>query len=60
VLERCHQRVARSYREVEETDQVKAGQIDYTADTSLQLHAKYALVTADQLVKMDAEQIHIG
>lgn len=60
VLERCHQRVARSYRQVDEMDQVKAGQIDYQADTSLQLHAKYALVTADELVKMDAEQIHLG
>lgn len=60
LLERCHLRAARSYRVVEELDQVKAGQIDYQADTSLQLHAKYALVTADQLVKMDAEQIHLG
>lgn len=60
VLDRCHQRVARSYRQVDEIDQVRAGQIDYQADTSLQLHAKYALVTADELVKMDAEQIHLG
>jgi hypothetical protein len=60
VLERCHARVGRSYRRVEELDQVKAGQIDYQADTSLQLHGKYALVTADELVKMDAEQIHLG
>lgn len=60
ILERCHARVSRSYRRVEELDQVKAGQIDYQADSSLQLHAKYALVTADELVKMDAEQIHLG
>ena len=60
VLERCHARVSRSYRQVQELDQVKAGQIDYQADTSLQLHGKYALVTADELVKMDAEQIHLG
>lgn len=60
VLDRCHQRVARSYRQIDEIDQVKAGQIDYQADTSLQLHAKYALVTADDLVKVDAEQIHLG
>ncbi|MGB4117615.1 MAG: DUF3540 domain-containing protein [Polaromonas sp.] len=60
VLERCHARVSRSYRQVQELDQVKAGQIDYHADTSLQLHGKYALVTADELVKMDAEQIHLG
>lgn len=60
VLERLHSRVSRSYRRVEELDQVKAGQIDYQADSSLQLHGKYALVTADELVKMDAEQIHLG
>ena len=60
VLERCHARVGRSYRRVEELDQVKAGQIDYQADSSLQLHGKYTLVTADELVKMDAEQIHLG
>jgi hypothetical protein len=60
VLERCHARVSRSYRQVEELDQVKAGQIDYQADTSLQLHGKYALVTAQELVKMDADQIHLG
>lgn len=60
VLERYHARVSRSYRSVEELDQVKAGQIDYQADSSLQLHGKYALVTADELVKMDAEQIHLG
>lgn len=60
VLERCHARIGRSYRQVDELDQVKAGQIDYQAASSLQLHAKYALVTADELVKMDAEQIHLG
>ena len=60
VFERCIAHVGRSYKTVAELDQVKAGQIDYTADTSLQLHAKYALVTAHELVKMDAEQIHLG
>jgi hypothetical protein len=60
ILERCHQRVSRSYRVVDELDQVKAKQIDYHAETSLQLHAKYALMTADELVKVDAEQIHLG
>lgn len=60
ILERCHQRVSRSYRLVDEIDQVKAKQIDYHADTSLQLHAKYTLMTADELVKVDGEQIHLG
>lgn len=60
ILERCHQRVSRSYRQVDELDQVKARQIDYQAETSLQLHAKYTLMTADELVKLDGEQIHLG
>jgi hypothetical protein len=60
ILERCHQRVGRSYRVVDEMDQVKAGQIDYQAEASLQLHAKYTLMTADELVKVDGEQIHLG
>jgi hypothetical protein len=60
ILERCHQRVSRSYRVVDELDQVKAGQIDYQAETTLQMHAKYNLMTADELVKLDGGQIHIG
>lgn len=60
VLERCHQRITRSHRFIEEIDQVKAGQIDYQADTSMQLHAKYAMMTADALVKIDGDQIHLG
>ena len=60
ILERCHQRVSRSYRVVDELDQVKAGQIDYQAETTLQMHAKYNLMTADELVKLDGEQIHLG
>ncbi|MBI3068818.1 MAG: DUF3540 domain-containing protein [Betaproteobacteria bacterium] len=60
VLERFYQRVARSIRRVDEIDQVKAGQIDYEAEKNLALHAKYTLVTAEELVKMDGEQIHVG
>ncbi|WP_411885896.1 DUF3540 domain-containing protein [Polaromonas sp. YR568] len=60
ILERFHQRVSRSYRHVDELDQVKARQIDYQAETSLQLHAKYTLMTADELVKVDGGQIHLG
>lgn len=60
VFERCHQRVGRSYRVVDEIDQVKANMMDYRADTSLQLHARHTLMTADELVKVDADQIHLG
>jgi Protein of unknown function (DUF3540) len=60
VLERFSQKVQRSYRTVTETDQVRAERIDYTAEKTLSLHGEHALVSADELVKVDAEQIHLG
>lgn len=60
VLERFSQRVQRSYRTVTETDQVRAARIDYTAEKTMRLHGEHTLVTADELVKVDAEQIHLG
>jgi hypothetical protein len=60
VLDRFSQRVKRSFRKVEELDQVKAEHIDYAAKSSMSLHAQNALVTAEELVKVDGEQIHVG
>jgi hypothetical protein len=60
VLERLTQKVQRSYRTITETDQVRAQRIDYTAEKTLSLHGEHALVSADELVKVDAEQIHLG
>ncbi len=45
---------------MEELDQVKAEHIDYAASASMSLHAQNALVTAEELVKVDGEQIHVG
>jgi hypothetical protein len=39
---------------------VRAGQIDMQASRTLRLHAKNTLVTSKELVKVDAEQIHMG
>jgi hypothetical protein len=60
VLDRVVQKVKRSYRVVEERDQVQAETIDYTAKKTMSLHAENALVTAEELVKVDGEQIHVG
>lgn len=60
VMDRFSMRVKRSFRHVEELDQVKAEHIDYTAKSSMSLHAQNALVTAEELVKVDGEQIHVG
>ncbi|MCK6592164.1 MAG: DUF3540 domain-containing protein [Polyangiaceae bacterium] len=60
VVTRVSERVARSYRTVDEIDQVKAGQMDYTAKEQIRMHAKNTIVTSDNLVKVDGDQIHFG
>ncbi len=60
VVERVSERVKRSFRTVEEVDQVRAERIDYSAKQVMSLRAENAIVSAEQLVKMDGEQIHLG
>jgi hypothetical protein len=60
VLDRFSQRVKRSYRTVEEIDQVRTQQLDYKADRNLSLRGGNTLVTAERLVKLDGDQIHLG
>ncbi len=59
-LERLTQKVKRSYRTVEEVDQVRAERIDYAAKKNMSLRGDNTLITADQLVKIDGDQIHLG
>jgi len=60
VVTRVSERVTRSYRTVDEIDQVKAHQMDYTAKEQIRMHAKNTIVTSDNLVKVDGDQIHFG
>jgi hypothetical protein len=60
ILERVSQRVKRSYRVVEELDHLQARHLDYTASGNAHVHGKNALVSADDLVKLNADQIHVG
>lgn len=60
VLDRLHLLTRSSFRLTEEVEQVRAGQIDMQASGTLRLHAKNTLVTSKELVKVDAEQIHMG
>jgi hypothetical protein len=60
VLDRFSQRVKRSYRNVEEIDQLKAKNIDYEAKQTMALRSENAVISAQELVKMDGEQIHVG
>lgn len=59
-FERVSQRVKRSFRTVEEIDQVKARHLDYAASGNAHIRGENTLVTAHDLVKVNAEQVHIG
>jgi hypothetical protein len=60
VFERIAHKSRWSYCEVEEIDQVRSGQIDYRAEKNMNLRGQNALVTAEDLVKIDGDQIHLG
>ena len=49
-----------SQRTVDGPDQVRSRQIDYRAEQSMQLQAQNLIANADNLVKFDGEQIHLG
>ncbi len=60
LLTRLLQRVHFSQRIVVDTEQVKAGRIDYSAEKELTLQGQDASLHADRLIKVDGGQIHIG
>ena len=53
-------RAKRSSRFIEESDQMRAGDIDHRAEGTLQFQAEVAFITADTVVRVDADQIHMG
>ena len=59
-LDRVSSRVNRAFRVVTEIDQLRAGQVDHSAETVMHLRAKNTVLTAEELVKVDGEQIHLG
>ncbi|HOI15056.1 MAG TPA: DUF3540 domain-containing protein [Geobacteraceae bacterium] len=59
-FERLRQTVRHAFRTVQEIDHLRAGQIDYSAEGNLRLHGENTLMTARELVKADAKQIHVG
>jgi hypothetical protein len=60
IAEHVLTRARRSSRFIDETDHVRAEEIDHRATGTLQLRAKTAFVTADNVVRVDADQIHMG
>lgn len=60
VADRILQKVKRAYRFVEEADQLRAEYVDYAAQKNLRFRGRNTLITAKELFKTDAEQIHFG
>lgn len=59
-VERLQQHVKRSYRTVEEMDQLRAKRLDYRTEEELSMRGKHAFVHAADLVKVTGAQIHMG
>lgn len=53
-------RARRSSRFVEEADQLRSGEIDHRAAGTLQVSGRTTLIAGETLVRVDAEQIHMG
>ena len=49
-----------AFRMTEGVDQLHAGQIDYQASEMARVHGRNTVVTAKDLIKADAKQIHMG
>jgi len=60
VVDRLVQMSRNAFRTTDEVEHVRAGNLDYQAEQSARVHAKYTMVTGDDLVKVDAKQIHMG
>lgn len=60
IAERVQHHAKRSFRTIEQLDQLRAKRIDYRTDEELSLRARHAFVSATELVKILGEQIHMG
>ncbi|KYG09390.1 hypothetical protein BE21_18250 [Sorangium cellulosum] len=57
---RIYQRAQTFFRRTDELDRVEAKNMDRRAEELYHLHGQNAVTTADQLVKIDAGQVHVG
>lgn len=57
---RIYQRATTFFRRTDELDRVEAKNMDRRAEELYHLHGQNAVTTADQLIKIDAGQVHVG
>jgi hypothetical protein len=60
IADRWVQHAKDALRLVRGVDQLRAERIDHAASSTASVRGKNALVTGEELVKMDAKQIHVG
>jgi hypothetical protein len=60
VFESVMHRAARSYRVISELEHMTGRQLSYTVSENVSVHGKNNLMTAEDLVKVDGKQIHVG
>ena len=60
VADRMVQMARNALRLVDETDRARVGHLDHEASGSMRLHGQHTVVTGQELVKVDAAQIHMG
>jgi hypothetical protein len=60
VTDRVLTQAKRSYRFVEELDVTRARDVEVRAEETIHVRGKNAITSAEQLYKVDAEQIHLG
>ncbi|MBW2524990.1 MAG: DUF3540 domain-containing protein [Deltaproteobacteria bacterium] len=60
VAERVTETAKRCYRFVSEFDQLRAERIDHQAAKTLRMHGQNTVVTAQRLVQVDGDRIHLG
>jgi hypothetical protein len=58
--ERVHLRAETARREVRGLDQTRAGNLELQADQTLRMQGEHLLASADKLVRVDGDQIHLG
>jgi hypothetical protein len=59
-LGRLSQFLGSSQRTVQGLDQTRSGDIDCRAEHTVQLHGQQVFATAEKLVRLDGDQVHIG
>lgn len=59
-IDRVSERIKRSFRTIEQIERIRAKELDVDVEGNVSVHADNTLMSAEKLVKIDGEQIHLG